>query len=81
MLFLFFSFSWDAQYEKELSNFKNHGDIGEIWFEDSVDRLLDWILDTNLITTQSSIIDIGCGNGAFLLNLVRVYWIIGINLM
>ncbi|XP_045104730.1 EEF1A lysine methyltransferase 2-like [Portunus trituberculatus] len=60
---------WDAQYERELSNFENHGDIGEIWFEDNVDRLLEWILDTDLITTQSSIIDIGCGNGAFLLNL------------
>ncbi|KAK8387559.1 hypothetical protein O3P69_018239 [Scylla paramamosain] len=60
---------WDAQYEHELANFESHGDIGEIWFEDSVDRLLEWILDTDLITTQSSIIDIGCGNGAFLLNL------------
>ncbi|XP_050728354.1 EEF1A lysine methyltransferase 2-like [Eriocheir sinensis] len=60
---------WDNQYEHELTNFENHGDIGEIWFEDSMDKVLQWVLDTDLVTTQSSVIDIGCGNGAFLLNL------------
>lgn len=60
---------WDIQYENEITKFENHGDIGEIWFEESVDNLLEWILDSDVITTQSSVIDIGCGNGAFLLNL------------
>ncbi|KAG0722455.1 EEF1A lysine methyltransferase 2 [Chionoecetes opilio] len=60
---------WDTRYENELSNFESHGDIGEIWFEDTMDQLIECVLDSDQITAQSSIIDIGCGNGAFLLHL------------
>ena len=75
-IYLFIFFSWDSQYESELANFKRHGDVGEVWFEESVDKLMEWILDSDRITTQSSVIDIGCGNGSFLLNLVSMNCII-----
>ncbi|KAG0729424.1 EEF1A lysine methyltransferase 2 [Chionoecetes opilio] len=34
-----------------------------------MDQLIECVLDSDQITAQSSIIDIGCGNGAFLLHL------------
>lgn len=46
------------------------GDIGEIWFgEDCQERLLDWIEDCDEIVQDDSIIDLGCGNAAMLIEL------------
>ncbi|XP_063611517.1 EEF1A lysine methyltransferase 2-like isoform X1 [Penaeus indicus] len=59
---------WESAYELELSNFTSHGDIGDIWFgEDSMQRVVDWIQESDDVKENSSILDIGCGNGAFLL--------------
>ncbi|XP_042857496.1 EEF1A lysine methyltransferase 2-like [Penaeus japonicus] len=59
---------WESTYEQELSNFKSHGDIGDIWFgEDSMQRVVDWILESDVIKEHFSVLDIGCGNGALLL--------------
>ncbi|CAO3610135.1 unnamed protein product [Cunninghamella echinulata] len=60
---------WDTVYERENVNFKEIGDIGEIWFgEDSVERIIEWTLD-HIEEKSTSVLDIGCGNGHLLLAL------------
>lgn len=59
---------WDSTYDTELSNYKSDGNIGDIWFgEESIERVLNWMLESDMVNLQSSIIDVGCGNGAFLI--------------
>ncbi|KAJ3143109.1 hypothetical protein HK100_010692 [Physocladia obscura] len=61
--------SWDNVYEREIENFDDFGDIGEIWFgEDSVANMIDWI-ESNIQNTDIKIIDLGCGNGHILFEL------------
>lgn len=63
---------WDDAYRREIENFKNHGDVGEIWFgEDAELRIINWMLSSDLITFDDNIIDIGCGNGMMLIELAR----------
>ncbi|KAJ3045299.1 Methyltransferase-like protein 10 [Rhizophlyctis rosea] len=60
---------WDKAYSREIQNFDDHGDIGEIWFgEDSVEKMVDWVLE-NASDNSQSIVDLGCGNGHLLLEL------------
>ncbi|KAI9490915.1 hypothetical protein BDB00DRAFT_884015 [Zychaea mexicana] len=60
---------WDKVYNRENSNFKEIGDIGEIWFgEDSVEKMTEWVTE-NVTKTDSRIVDLGCGNGHLLLEL------------
>lgn len=60
---------WELRYDQENINFKDIGDIGEIWFgEDSVEKMVNWVL-SKTPTKSSSILDIGCGNGHLLLEL------------
>nr|CAH7748609.1 unnamed protein product [Callosobruchus chinensis]CAH7751045.1 unnamed protein product [Callosobruchus chinensis] len=61
---------WNDRYKKEIVNYLAHGDAGEIWFgDDIVERILRWICKTLEIEKDSSIIDLGCGNGMFLIEL------------
>ncbi|KAK3608101.1 hypothetical protein CHS0354_004757 [Potamilus streckersoni] len=61
---------WDNTYSREVENFKDHGDVGEIWFgEDTQEKICDWIEEGEGIEKTSSIIDLGCGNGMMLINL------------
>ncbi|KAF0296464.1 EEF1A lysine methyltransferase 2 [Amphibalanus amphitrite] len=61
---------WDAAYSREVENFKSHKDVGEVWFgEDSMDRVIRYIERCDEITESSSILDVGCGNGLFLIEL------------
>ncbi|RKO86182.1 hypothetical protein BDK51DRAFT_23195, partial [Blyttiomyces helicus] len=54
---------------REVENFEDHGDIGEIWFgEDSVEKMVDWVVD-NMAEKDVKTIDLGCGNGHLLLEL------------
>lgn len=62
---------WNGRYKTEIKNYEHHGDPGEIWFgEDIVDRIVTW-LDGNESIDKSvvKLIDIGCGNGMFLIQL------------
>ncbi|KAM6185710.1 LOW QUALITY PROTEIN: EEF1A lysine methyltransferase 2 [Rhynchocyon petersi] len=62
---------WDAIYERELQTFQEYGDAGEIWFgEESMSRLIRW-LDKQKIPLDASILDIGTGNGVFLVELAK----------
>ena len=61
---------WDNRYKEEIANFEDHGDPGEIWFgEDTVERTIEWIKKQESISKNSKILDIGCGNGMFLVEL------------
>lgn len=56
-------------YDRENDNFKEIGDIGEIWFgEDSVEKMVEWVTE-HVDDSSSSMIDLGCGNGHLLLEL------------
>lgn len=63
---------WEERYQEDIINFKNHGDVGDIWFgEDILERLLCWIEKCSLISKTSSIVDVGCGNGILLVELSK----------
>ncbi|XP_014649547.1 PREDICTED: protein-lysine N-methyltransferase METTL10 isoform X3 [Ceratotherium simum simum] len=62
---------WDAVYERELKTFQEYGDTGEIWFgEESMNRLIRW-MQKHKIPLDASVLDIGTGNGVFLVELVE----------
>ncbi|XP_067909452.1 EEF1A lysine methyltransferase 2 isoform X2 [Heterodontus francisci] len=63
--------NWDHAYERELQSFYDSGDIGEIWFgEESMDRIITW-LETQKIPKDAALLDIGTGNGVFLVELAK----------
>ncbi|XP_043453744.1 EEF1A lysine methyltransferase 2 isoform X3 [Prionailurus bengalensis] len=62
---------WDAVYERELQTFQEYGDTGEIWFgEESMNRLIRW-MQKREIPLDASVLDIGTGNGVFLVELAK----------
>ncbi|XP_038939232.1 EEF1A lysine methyltransferase 2 isoform X6 [Rattus norvegicus] len=61
---------WDAVYERELKTFQDYGATGEIWFgEESMYRVIRW-MQKHKIPLDASVLDIGTGNGVFLVELV-----------
>ncbi|MEQ2256261.1 EEF1A lysine methyltransferase 2 [Ilyodon furcidens] len=62
---------WEEAYQKELETFKDIGDVGEIWFgEESMSRVLRW-MDKAKIPEDAGVLDIGTGNGTFLVELAK----------
>ncbi|XP_059613671.1 EEF1A lysine methyltransferase 2 [Phlebotomus argentipes] len=63
---------WDKSYELEIQNYKSHGDVGEIWFDErSQTRVVNWILKSEEISEEDKVLDIGCGNGMILVELAE----------
>lgn len=52
---------WDDRYKMEIRNYSNNGDVGEIWFEESIsqDRIVRTIAQKLEIATDEKIIDVG----------------------
>lgn len=64
---------WNKRYKKEVQNFKDYGDVGDVWFgEDIVDRITHWLKKKQLIKTNDAIMDLGCGNGMLLVELAEM---------
>uniref|UniRef100_A0A182RIG9 Protein-lysine N-methyltransferase n=1 Tax=Anopheles funestus TaxID=62324 RepID=A0A182RIG9_ANOFN len=64
---------WETSYTREIENYRDHGDVGEVWFdEDSQNRIITWIArQEDEIKASDPIIDLGCGNGMMLIELAR----------
>ncbi|XP_055843514.1 EEF1A lysine methyltransferase 2 [Episyrphus balteatus] len=63
---------WEKSYQREIKNYKSHGDVGEIWFdEDSQIRVVNWIMKRDDIADDAKFIDLGCGNGMILVELAN----------
>ncbi|RUS77094.1 hypothetical protein EGW08_015149 [Elysia chlorotica] len=61
---------WDAAYGRELKNFKDIGDVGEIWFGEDVQmRMVRWVSERSNLPTSARLLDLGCGNGTLLIGL------------
>ncbi|KIY67270.1 S-adenosyl-L-methionine-dependent methyltransferase [Cylindrobasidium torrendii FP15055 ss-10] len=62
---------WDDVYERELQNFDDDGDEGEVWFgEDSVEKMIQWAEEHVPTAQGANILEIGSGNGTLLFGLV-----------
>ncbi|EKM58274.1 uncharacterized protein PHACADRAFT_90671 [Phanerochaete carnosa HHB-10118-sp] len=71
---------WDDVYATELTNFKEIGDEGEVWYhvsdayfirfgEDSVEKMADWAQDYIAKDPAPLILEVGAGNGILLFTL------------
>ncbi|KAF9426287.1 hypothetical protein BGZ94_006731 [Podila epigama] len=65
---------WDKIYNRDNVNYKDHGDIGEIWFgEASAVKMVDWVEQHYEDEKETcAILDLGCGNGHLLLDLAEL---------
>lgn len=62
---------WEEFYENELESYNDVGYRGEEWFEDYIDAIVDWVMETGCEVESGRVLDIGCGNGLFLIDLMR----------
>ena len=63
---------WDDFYNEEIEQFENNTDlIGEIWFGKQVQKKTVEYINNNFPEKNTKILDIGCGNGAFLFKLLK----------
>ncbi|KAF7312420.1 Protein-lysine N-methyltransferase EFM4 [Mycena indigotica] len=61
---------WDDVYETELTNFRDNGDEGEIWFGvQAVDKMVKWALDNAPPSPKT--LEVGSGNGTLLFALAE----------
>ncbi|CAO1635135.1 unnamed protein product [Sympodiomycopsis kandeliae] len=65
---------WDTVYEREVRNFSNDGDRGEIWFgQESAQIMLEYLYDHYGTSDQEPLIlDVGSGNGHLLFRLCNI---------
>lgn len=72
-------FSWDNVYEREVSNFTEFNDEGEVWFgEEAEERIVQWLEDhiqTSFREVSEAapfrVLDLGTGNGHLLFRLLE----------
>ncbi|PIA19641.1 methyltransferase-like protein 10-like protein [Coemansia reversa NRRL 1564] len=60
---------WDSVYMREIVNYEESGDTGDIWYgEETAEKLVKWV-SNNIDNTNARILDVGCGNGHLLVKL------------
>ncbi|CAG9532684.1 unnamed protein product [Cercopithifilaria johnstoni] len=58
---------WSEHYKRELKNFEEFGDEGEIWFgRIAENRLVKYVNGNEQLSKSCKLIDFGCGNGSLL---------------
>ncbi|XP_043269032.1 EEF1A lysine methyltransferase 2 [Venturia canescens] len=63
---------WEKIYDREIENFKDHGDVGEVWFgEQNARKVVRYISKELDLSPTDKIVDIGCGNGWTLIELSK----------
>lgn len=62
---------WDKFYSQEINQFENNNElIGEIWFGEQVqNKIINYIEKMYNLNKKVKILDMGCGNAAFLIEL------------
>lgn len=62
---------WEKTYALEIENFKDHGDVGEVWFGSENASKVVRCMNSKLQLDKENdkIIDLGCGNGMLLVDL------------
>ena len=64
--------SWDGIYQRDLENFRDHGDEGEIWFGTACERrVVGWLKKAFPAPEGIAVMDLGCGNGHFTAKLLE----------
>eukprot|EP00347_Sterkiella_histriomuscorum_P015857 403355419 len=66
---------WESNFELELKNFEQHGDDGEVWFGEDVQKKSVLYILSNYPVEENAdkvhVLDVGMGNGAFLFKLAK----------
>ncbi|KAL4002188.1 Methyltransferase domain family protein [Acanthocheilonema viteae] len=58
---------WIEHYERELKNFEEFGDEGDVWFgRITENRLVKYVSRNEQLSKSCKLIDFGCGNGSLL---------------
>jgi len=64
---------WDTTYDEEISQFLNNRDeIGYVWYGKQVQNKTVQYIKNNFTNKDIKILDIGCGNGALLFELINI---------
>jgi trans-aconitate methyltransferase len=63
-------YSWDERYARDIANYDDHGDEGDIWFGTGAEQRIASHFISRRVPTSSAVCDCGCGNGAMLRRLV-----------
>ncbi|XP_014786681.1 EEF1A lysine methyltransferase 2 [Octopus bimaculoides] len=63
---------WENAYRQEFTNFEDNGETGEVWFGQTCQQnIIEWIKICKEIKHTDAIVDLGTGNGFFLITLAE----------
>ncbi|GAB1598490.1 EEF1A lysine methyltransferase 2-like [Argonauta hians] len=63
---------WDNAYQQEFTNFEDNGEVGDIWFGRKCQKnIIEWIKSCEELKATDAVIDLGTGNGFFLITLAK----------